>query len=346
MRISMKSKLIPLLALTLLVGAFLFAGITAVYAAVDMDAYGLSATEELSVDEVWLSGDTLHMSITDKNNDERRNLAINLNDYAKSSDEYVTVQATDSSGRTSNSIQFKNPYYVKNADSGNGSDSPEKDKGISESAISESDMQGDENPYDARNDDSGVGSNSSAQNSGISESQVSESKVSGGENPFTPDGTGTVIDNAASGDGKEFFTVETPDGNVFYLILDRQRNTDNVYLLNAVTEDDLSSLAKPGGGRSVSAVETQSLLQEPAPPETAPEQAADSAPAQSGGSNTGLIVLIVIAVIAAGGAGYYFKIVRPKKQGTVYDDDYGDEAEDPGDNEEMDVTADEEDDDE
>ena len=33
--------------------------------------------------------------------------------------------------------------------------------------------------------------------------------------PFTPNGTGTVVDNATDEDGKEFFTITTPSENVF-----------------------------------------------------------------------------------------------------------------------------------
>lgn len=65
------------------------------------------------------------------------------------------------------------------------------------------------------------------------------------EKPFTPDGTGTVIDNATDEEGKEFFTIMTPSENVFYLVIDRQRSTENVYFLNAVTEADLLALAEP-----------------------------------------------------------------------------------------------------
>ena len=54
--------------------------------------------------------------------------------------------------------------------------------------------------------------------------------------PFTPDGTGTVVDNATDEDGKEFFTITTPSENIFYLVIDRQRTENNVYFLNAVTE--------------------------------------------------------------------------------------------------------------
>ncbi|MCL1975899.1 MAG: DUF4366 domain-containing protein [Firmicutes bacterium] len=62
-----------------------------------------------------------------------------------------------------------------------------------------------------------------------SESSVSE------PHPFTPSGIDTVVDNATDGDDKEFYTISTADGDVFYLIIDRQRNSQNVYFLNAVT---------------------------------------------------------------------------------------------------------------
>ena len=40
------------------------------------------------------------------------------------------------------------------------------------------------------------------------------------QNPFTPDGTGTVVDNATDEDGKEFYTITTADES--FLSGDRQ----------------------------------------------------------------------------------------------------------------------------
>ena len=59
-------------------------------------------------------------------------------------------------------------------------------------------------------------------------------------NPFTPDGQGTVLDNAHESDGKEFFTITTESEDlVFYLVIDRQRSDQNVYLLKPISETDL-----------------------------------------------------------------------------------------------------------
>jgi len=152
----------------------------------------------------------------------------------------------------------------------------------------------------------------------------------GNMRPLTPDGTGTVVDNAHSGDGIEFFTIGTEDGNVFYLIIDRQRSTDNVYLLNAVTEEDLISLAQAGGrdvtpvgGNNEDAIPTPEQPPIVTPPISEPYEPAEpiTPPASSSsGSNTSMLILVLIVVLAAGGAGYYFKIVRPK-QNAVYDDE-------------------------
>ena len=125
-------------------------------------------------------------------------------------------------------------------------------------------------------------------------------------NPFTPDGQGTMVDNATDQDGKEFFTIMAADESVFYLVIDRQRETENVYFLNAVTVADLMALAEP----------SPEALPEPLPePEPEPEK--------SGGAGTLLLVLAVLAL--GGGAGWYFKIYRPKQQAAAPGEDF-DEA--------------------
>jgi hypothetical protein len=111
-----KSKFLRMLALTLILGAFFIGGTTA-FAADTPAQEGLATiAETLSVDDVWLTGDTLHIAVTDKASGDSQTLELNLSDYAKSGDEYVTIQATDSAGRTSNAIQFKNPYYTPPAE--------------------------------------------------------------------------------------------------------------------------------------------------------------------------------------------------------------------------------------
>ena len=68
--------------------------------------------------------------------------------------------------------------------------------------------------------------------------------TAGDPKSLSPDGTGTVVDNATDQDGKEFYTITTPDENVFFLVIDKQKSADNVYFLNVVTENDLLPLVE------------------------------------------------------------------------------------------------------
>ena len=124
--------------------------------------------------------------------------------------------------------------------------------------------------------------------------------------PFTSDGTGTVVDNATDEDGKEFFTITTADEAVFYLVIDRQRSTENVYFLNAVTVSDLMALAEQD-----QEPEAPPPVTEP-DPEPEPDPAPEPEPQKSGGAGMLLAALAVLAL--GGGAGWYFKIYRPTQQ--------------------------------
>ena len=143
---------------------------------------------------------------------------------------------------------------------------------------------------------------------------------------ITPNGSGAVMDKLSSADGKEFYTIKTPDDNVFYLVIDTERNGDNVYFLNAVTEDDLMSLAQKkdnGKGTSTSAIPGGNTNQSPVPQNTEPSPTPEppaKPPAKSGGNSSFIWIILIVA--AVGGAGYYFKIVRPKQQAD-YDEPEG-----------------------
>ena len=163
-----------------------------------------------------------------------------------------------------------------------------------------------------------------------------EAENSAEPNPFTPAGQASVLDNATDGDGKEFYTFITPEENVFYLVIDNQRDSENVYFLNAVTEDDLAALAEKGekDGTGESAVPEVIVCtctdkceagmvntscpvckndlsactgKEPAPTETE-ESAKEDTKKGSGGA----FIFVLLAALAVGGAGYYFKIYKPK----------------------------------
>ena len=173
-----------------------------------------------------------------------------------------------------------------------------------------------------------------AQSSEPAEETAPETEEETTAKPFTPEGTGTVVDNATDGDGKEFFTITTPSENVFYLIIDRQREGQNVYFLNAVTEKDLLALAEKD---PEPVMEPEPETEPPTEPEPEPE------PEKTSGFPMGNILMIAAVLLAGGGAGYYFKVYRPKHEVPDMDDeeyDYEDEADPYGDIEEIEETED------
>lgn len=178
-----------------------------------------------------------------------------------------------------------------------------------------------------------------AQSSEPAEETAPETEEGTTAKPFTPEGTGTVVDNATDGDGKEFFTITTPSENVFYLIIDRQRDGQNVYFLNAVTEKDLLALAEKDPEPEVTepVMEPEPETEPPTEPEPEPE------PEKTSGFPMGNILMIAAVLLAGGGAGYYFKVYRPKHEVPDMDDeeyDYEDEADPYGDIEEIEETED------
>ena len=110
-----------------------------------------------------------------------------------------------------------------------------------------------------------------------------------------PGGTGTVVEQTDE-EGKEFYTIMTADENVFYLVIDSQRETENVYFLNAVTEADLLPLVE------MPAVEEPEPTPVPTPvPDTAPMPEIESGP------DVRLVVIVGFAVMALGLILFYAK---------------------------------------
>lgn len=171
---------------------------------------------------------------------------------------------------------------------------------------------------------------------------------------FTPDGTGTIQDSATGEEGdKQFYVITTEAGNTFYLIIDGKRQDNNVYFLNTVTEADLMALAEKENGSVSAAPEPEKCtcgekceagkvntacpvcknnLTGCTGKDSSPalEQSDDQKPEEKGGGNVGMIVFVLIAFAAVGGAGYYFKIVRPKQQAALDDEDEGFEGDEYG----------------
>ncbi len=130
-----------------------------------------------------------------------------------------------------------------------------------------------------------------------------------GDNITLPPGVGAVVDVFTGEDGRKFYTIQTPAGNTFYLIIDFNRQSENVYFLDAVQEKDLLALAEKADS-------AEPVVTAPAPganaSNTAEPSPAEPEPEQGGGNMFSMILLVAIVVIG-GGAGIYFKVIRKKR---------------------------------
>jgi len=263
-----------------------------------------AGAELLVVSTTWLDSEMLRIDVLNDQTGVQTSLAIRVSEYLAEgkNSPYISIQAVDLDGNQSGIIQVRNPFYNPAA--------VDEQEAEDEEEAAEADSEDDiERPAHLR--------------------------------PLTPDGSGTVVDNVTDSDGIEFFTIFTEDGNEFFLIVDRQRDTDNVYLLNTVTEEALISLAQ-AGGREVAPSGFGAGVPAPVHPsiptdtpdtngeEEAEEEPEDEPPSATASGNGNLIVIIVVAVLV-GGAGYYFKIHQKKNSAHAmdsYDEDEDDSFED------------------
>lgn len=150
---------------------------------------------------------------------------------------------------------------------------------------------------------------------------------------FTPDGNAQLVDEATDEDEKLFYTFVTKNDNYFYLVIDKARDTDNVYMLNMIDEQDLMALIAEQEGNDTTATDTGkdseitlkpeagvTTTPEPEEPSTEDEPIPEEPKKQS---NSGTSILLVLLILGGGGAGvfYYLKFVKGKKENFNLEDD-------------------------
>ena len=171
----------------------------------------------------------------------------------------------------------------------------------------------------------------------------------GGGAALTPDGNLSLIDDlGGTSSGKQFITVETKGGNVFYLIIDRDdEGAQTVHFLNQVDEADLLALMEDGEAQEAPAVCTCTEkcqagavntscevcavnMAECAGAEPEPEPEPEPEAEKSGGMGA-LALVLALVVLGGGGAFAYIKFIRPKQASKVSADpddyDFADEEE-------------------
>ena len=126
--------------------------------------------------------------------------------------------------------------------------------------------------------------------------------------PFSVAGNGELLDDITDDETKQFLTVQTKNGNTFFMVIDRSRNSENVYMLSLVDEYDLAEF--------IEEEETEPVEEKPAVivEEPQPEPVQEEPQPEKGGMGMGALLTIIL--LGAGGVGgyYYFKILKPKRE--------------------------------
>lgn len=312
--------------------------------------------------EATLSGGIITVVAKDTESGIQK-ITVNGTDYTTFTDDALRIQltqsdfateqfvftATDEAGNVSDRYVMDNPYY-------NWSNGGSAETGTNTAAggtnasgrVSQGTPSG-VSASTATTVSGGTGSTASSRSS--DGSTVSSPLPQKAEATQPTEATGTVIDRSgtaakaveASGeevekvtqtaeqDGKGFYTIQTKSGKTFYLIVDNTKNTENVYLLTEVSEQDLMNFNLPD---TVTLPDAGAVRAEPekkatvTPLPTAEVTQKEPKPVMPEKKNP-LVSKILIGLIIGSviGAGYYFKFYRPKHEQS-FDEDDEDEASD------------------
>lgn len=158
------------------------------------------------------------------------------------------------------------------------------------------------------------------------ESEEADEEAEESAGAFSESGNLSLLDDVETDEAKEleYMTVQTKSGAVFYLVIDRSADTENVYFLNQVDELDLMAImddAQKQEYESSLKEEPQEVPETPIEDEPTADETVDEEP-QADLQTNNLALFGVIGVIAALViGGYVFMKKKAKKDGADLDED-------------------------
>ena len=269
--------------------------------------------------------------------------------------EYFTISAMDNAGNMSEVYKTKNPYYKDPADESD--ENPAGQLPVNAEATKPGSATGTVTEH-TKTDSSGntVSGNSLSEQKkkAMAEADAAEKEESGDKEK----------EKEQTGQGKEFYTIQTASDKVFYLIIDRDGEEEMVYFLTEITENDLLNVTSDNSEtlpKNSAALESAIPTEEGALPNNNGELPEDTEQAEEnpeGEENTEnpeetedteepepeekakepnpiiSYILMGVLVIAFICGAYYFKVVRKKKEDFIEDEDEDEEDEEELENEE------------
>ena len=157
-------------------------------------------------------------------------------------------------------------------------------------------------------------------NSAQSETVIEDNRT------LTPKGNAQLVDDVSDNENLQFITVTARDGNVFYFVIDKGAQSENVYFLNTVDESDLEALVEKSDKKPTATSKPEQTentaetdLTENDTKDKKDKTEKSEQPEQNRQkNNSGLFIILALA--AAGIGGYYYKVILPKKKLEQADD--------------------------
>ena len=232
----------------------------------------------------------------------------------------IEITVTDGAGNTSEKYVLQNPYYEwakKQAEK-------QKTSGDSNGAMAtttSADATGTE-----KTTTSPLPQDAQASEPTDAKGTVDDRTVTGIEKQLNKEGeTAESVTKTATEGTKEFYTISTKSGKIFYLIIDNSKSQDNVYFLTEVSEKDLmnftlsDSVTLPEVDIVYAEPEKQAEEEKPETTETdEKDKVEDEIQMPEDKSLAGTYLLIGLVAVGAAAGGYYLKVYKPKHE---YDDE-------------------------
>lgn len=147
----------------------------------------------------------------------------------------------------------------------------------------------------------------------------------GDNSAFSTPGNAQLVDDKENDDTKQFLTIQTKKGNTFYMVIDRSSNTENVYMMSLVDENDLAEFLDETE-KSKETEESTVVIPETTP-ETTPvaeeetevkkeEKKEEKTEEKTGMNVKGLGAIVLATILGVAGIAVY------KKHGRGKEDDY------------------------
>ena len=166
--------------------------------------------------------------------------------------QYFTMQAKDGAGNLSEVYRVNNPYYTfPDEDNGEEVEDPSLPTDANPTKPSnaegevtdhvKTDNHGNKTDRRSRSSSSTSSSSSSTKSSSSSTKSSSSSTKKSGVEEDEDDEDEMEVDSASkiTSEGREFYTIMTKTGKVFYLVIDRTKDEETVHFLTDITENDL-----------------------------------------------------------------------------------------------------------